>query len=142
VSNGDVDSKIKKQELNGYAFNCGTGRFEVRNPKANVLAGKKPDRSFDEPLGDNRWMQKKGIIGERQEKCTLEALTYTTSYGGGYKGGLMTGEQALAIQKDRAPFGSVGERWVEQTRDGGHLGPGVYYNKPTLIKETNNVRYH
>jgi hypothetical protein len=142
VQGNDITERTDRLKLNVYAFNNGTGRFDPRNKKMNILTERPKKEPFEDALGaTNRPKDRfKGKDGASSQEVKL---VYNSSYGGGFKGGLVEEKEAVIEKQIRSGFGVCSERF-ENTRMAkvSHIGPGTYItSRGGFDKNTFNIRY-
>jgi hypothetical protein len=104
VQNDDITELTGRLKLNVYAFNNGTGRFDPRNKKMNILTDRPKRVPFEDALGaTNR--PKDRFKGKDSVNSQEVKLVYNSSYGGGFKGGLVEEKEAYNEKQMRSGFG-------------------------------------
>lgn len=138
VSGQDIQYKKKKQRKNLYGFNNGSYRFNGELEKEREEYEKADDSGF-KGLFDYK-------VDFKGDKDRLN-MKYTTSYGGGFRGGFKIdiidgnlNSGGAVNSESYVPFGRSEDRFKEKEVKG-NLGPGSYQVGQQLEKNSYNVKY-
>lgn len=131
----NIEEISNKSPANLYAFNSATTRFS--NVAKRMEGNEDADKISRMQMTDNRMFENK------PEKGYDLRFKYSSSYGGGYRGGLVVQINKDEIDyKDGHGFGSEQMKFPKNKQaTSPNLGPGKYYHDVSLDKGTYNIRY-
>lgn len=129
-----ITVKAINEKFNKYSFNSGTDRFDSRNLKANILYNKQDETELKDLIDGN--------TDVKNNMRTEKKMTFSSSYGGGFKGGLIDEKDADRIKhaKVKSGFGMADQRFHTNLKMA-HIGPGKYYKDKNFEIGTFNIRY-